>query len=73
MLAFKTFPASQDFCCLPSCPCPYPEGRQGVRFPPGKSQKYRVFFSNSGLDPLKNHKTTKPMFGHLNGILLASR
>ena len=29
--------------------------------PPGKSQKYRVF-SNTGPDPLENHKATKSSF-----------
>ena len=29
--------------------------------PPGKSQKYRVF-SNTGPDPLENHKATRPAF-----------
>ena len=29
--------------------------------PPGKSQKYS-FFSNTGPDPLENHKATKPAF-----------
>ena len=33
-------------------------GGQGVWTPPEKSQKY----SNTGLDPLKNHKATKPAF-----------
>ena len=37
-------------------------GGQGVRTPfPEKSHKYRVI-SNTGLDPLKNHKATKPAF-----------
>ena len=33
--------------------------------PPEKSQKFRIF-SNTGPDPLKNHKTTMPEFnvGH---------
>ena len=32
--------------------------------PPEISQKFRGF-SNTGPDPLKNHKATKPMLGHL--------
>ena len=35
-----------------------PEGGQGVRTPTGKSQKYRVFFSNTGPDPVENLKAT---------------
>ena len=39
---------------------------QGVRPipppPPEKSQKYRVFLCNTGPDPPKNHKATKPAF-----------
>ena len=30
--------------------------------PPGKSQKYSFFFSNTGPDPLENHIATKPAF-----------
>ena len=45
--------------------CADPEGGgggvQGVCTPSGKSQKYRVF-SNTGPDPLENHKATKPAF-----------
>ena len=44
-------------------PCADPEGVQGVRTPlppPGKSQKNIEFLSNTGPDPLKNHKVTKP-------------
>ena len=36
-------------------------GGQGVRTPPERPQKYRVL-SNTGLDPLKNQKATKPAF-----------
>ena len=41
-------------------------GGQGVRANPGKSQKYRFFFSKTGSGPLKNHKATKAasMKGH---------
>ena len=28
--------------------------------PPGKSHHYRVFFINTGPDPLKNYNATKP-------------
>ena len=52
----------------------------GDRDPPEKSQKYR-FLSNTGPDPLKNHKVTKSAFNvgpssahqlkrHLNDDLL---
>ena len=44
--------------------CADPEGGgggQGVRTPPEKSQKIG-FLSNTGPDPLKNHKATKPAF-----------
>ena len=30
--------------------------------PSENSQSYRIFFSNTGPDPLKNHKATKPTF-----------
>ena len=40
-----------------------PEGGQGVRTPlPEKSQKNIGFLSNTGPNPLKNHKATKPAF-----------
>ena len=43
-------------------PCADPEGGgQGVRTPHEKSQKYR-FHINTGPDPLKKHKATKPAF-----------
>ena len=39
-----------------------PERRGGGgQDPPGKSQKIG-FFSNTGPDPLENHKVTKPAF-----------
>ena len=42
--------------------CADPEGRgAGGSDPPGKSQKYSGF-SNTGPDPLENHKATKPAF-----------
>ena len=37
-------------------------GDRGSGTPPEKSQKYSVFFSNTGPDPLKNRKATKPTF-----------
>ena len=36
-------------------------GRDWGSRPPGKSQKYS-FFSNTGPDPLENHKATEPAF-----------
>ena len=55
-----------------------------VQAPTEKAQCYAGFLSNTGLDPLKKHKTTKPAFKvlaiigppakrHLNGVLLAGR
>ena len=41
--------------------CTDPEGGQGVRTTPEKSQNIG-FLSNAGPDPLKNHKATKPAF-----------
>ena len=38
-----------------------PEGGQRVRIPSEKSQNIG-FSSNTGPDPLKNHKATKPAF-----------
>ena len=57
-------------------------GRGSV--PPLKNHKNIGFLSNTGTDPLKNHKATKPAFNvgqssappakrHLNGISLAGR
>ena len=51
---------------------------------PLKNHKKIGFLNNTGLDPLKNHKATKPAFNvgqssappvkrHLNGISLAGR
>ena len=37
-------------------------GWQGVWNASGKSQKNIVFFRYTGLDPLENHKATKPAF-----------
>ena len=52
-------PAVPDF--IHSASCADPEGDMGSRPPPEKSQKYRIS-SNTGPDPLKNHKATKPAF-----------
>ena len=40
-------------------------GGQGVQTPLKNNRKYG-FFNNTGLDPLENHKATKPVFhdGH---------
>ena len=49
----------------PSCFIPWadPEGDRGSGPPPPeKSQKLRIFFSNTGPDPLENPKATKPEF-----------
>ena len=46
-------------------PCADPEGGRGSGPPPpppGKNHKYIFFLSNTGPDPLKNHKATKPEF-----------
>ena len=52
-------------------PCLNPEGGQGVRTPtPEKSQKI-VYFSDTGSDPQKINKATKPEFNF--GPLLARR
>ena len=60
-------------------------GAKGLDLPPplGKSQKYRVFFSNTGLDPLKivSYQASiqcwatigMPAKRHLNGVSLAGR
>ena len=42
-------------------PCAYPEGGRGVRTPL-KNHKSIGFLSNSGPDPLENHKITMPAF-----------
>ena len=40
-----------------------PEGEQGVQTPPPlKNHKNVGFLSNTGRDPQKNHKVTKPPF-----------
>ena len=48
---------------LPNChyPCMDPEGGQGV-WTPAKNHQKRGFRSNSGPDPLTNHKATEPAF-----------
>ena len=40
-----------------------------------KNHKNKGFLSNTGPDPLKNHKATKPAFnfGAFNGVSLAGR
>ena len=43
------------------CSCAGPEGERGPDGSPERITKYRVL-SNTGLDPLKNHKATKPAF-----------
>ena len=39
-----------------------PRGRTGGPDPPEENHKNIGFLSNTGLDPLKNHKATKPAF-----------
>ena len=39
-----------------------PEGGQGLQTPTLKSHKNNNFLNNTGPDPLKNHKATKPAF-----------
>ena len=57
-----------------SRPCADPE-----EAPPLKNHKNIGFLSNTGLDPLKNHKATNPAFNvgpakcHLNDVSLAGR
>ena len=75
-------------CCSTLCPssCADPEEGTGGRtrlHPPWKITKTIVFLSNSGPDPLQNHKATKPAFNvwplsaasetPLNGVSLAGR
>ena len=55
------------------------EGETGGQDPPEKSQ-HIGFLSNTGPDPLENHKATKlafnvlpPAIRHLNGVSLAGR
>ena len=38
-----------------------------------KNHKNIGFLSNTGPDPLKNHKATKPGKRHLNGVSIASQ
>ena len=47
---------------------------RGSESPPLKITQIIGFLSNTGPDPLKNHKATKLVFNfghHLNGVLLA--
>ena len=64
--------------------CADPEGVTGGSGPPLKNHKNIGCLSNTGLDPLKNHKFTKPAFNVgtssacqrnaiLNGVLLAGQ
>ena len=59
-------------------------GTGGPDPPPLKNHKNMSFFSKTGLDPLKNHKATKPVFNVgtssarqrnaiQNGVLLTGR
>ena len=44
-------------------PCADPEGGAGVRTPPPLKNPQNIgFISNTGPDPLKNHKAAKPAF-----------
>ena len=43
-------------------PCADQEGGQGVQTPPPLKNKNIGLLSNTGPDPLKNHKATKPVF-----------
>ena len=48
---------AQHFRCMPM------RGFRGVRTPPPpENHKTLGFLNNTGLDPLKNHKATKPAF-----------
>ena len=56
--------------------CADPEGGTGGSGPPLKNHKNIGFLSNTGSDPLENHKATKPAFivgpssaRHRNAIL----
>ena len=55
---FCAYAISLKNACAALFPCTNPEGGQGVRTP-GKITKNIGFLSNTGLDPLKNHKATK--------------
>ena len=51
--------------------CADPVGGQGVRTPSPENHKNIGFLSNTGPDPLKNYKATKPAF-NVFGILILS-
>ena len=51
----------KDLVATESPPCVDPEVGQGVQTPL-KNHKNMGFLSNTGLDPLKNHKATEPAF-----------
>ena len=51
--------------------CADPKGGQGS-VPPLKNHKNIGFLSNTGPDPLKNHKDTKPAL-NVNGVSLAGQ
>ena len=77
-MSTRTLANSEDLDKMPHS-CTDPEGGQRVRTPSEKSQNIG-FSSNTGPDPLKNHKATKPAFnvGSLsarqqNVILMAFR
>ena len=52
----------KQFCLTWSGSCTDPERWTGVQDPPLKNHKNIGFLSNTGPDPLKNHKATKPAF-----------
>ena len=58
----KTLSQARNYSLIKVNTCTDPEEGHGVRISLLKNHKHIGFLSNTGSDPLKNHKATKPAF-----------
>ena len=61
LIGMGAWPSSSELCSA-AISCADPERGTGVRTPLPENHKHILFPSNTGPDPLKNHKATKPAF-----------